>query len=53
LSIITALCSGASPAGRPAAPNTCVTWPAVVVLGITTIPIIDLVVNRRFAKQMR
>jgi hypothetical protein len=26
-------------------------WPAVVVLGITTIPIIDFVVNRRFAKK--
>jgi hypothetical protein len=42
-----------APAGRPAAPNTCVTWPAVVVLGTTSIPIIDFVVNRRFAKQMR
>jgi len=46
-----ALCSGAPPAGCPAAPNTCVTWPAVVVLGITTIPIIDFVVNGRFAKK--
>jgi hypothetical protein len=53
LSIITALCSGASPAGHLAASNACDTWPAVVVLGITAIPIIDLVVNRRFAKKER